>query len=616
MSFDIQPALQHKVESLDLANNPTWHKLLLYETSLFSRSGFESAIHSEDFFNASTGRFDPDKELLATLQAIIAPVGTDSNQHAQCRFRARYLWLKDVLAIEEGKIPEVNCPNFNDWSMNGETESVSIIFATGFLDNPASYYGHTFFKLNAKNAERITNLLDVSVNYGAIVPRDDSTASFIVKSLTGNYDAGFSYIHYYFHTHNYGETEFRDMWEYELNLSQKDLDLVIAHAWEVLGKKYTYFFFEKNCAYRIGELLEIIDEVDIIPDNNIWVLPQMLIKKMGLAQYESQPLVRRVVYYPSRQSRLYQKYERLEDQQRHLMKAVVHDITLLNNSDFRSQPLASKHQILDTLLDYYQFISLTDILPKEKANESYRMVLARRYRLPPGIEDRDPVIPIAPHLARDSSLTQVGVLNNADRGSGISLTIRPTYYDALDASHGHIKNAELIMGELQLVSFDGDINIRRLNLLGIQSVRSMVTGLPGDDNRSWKLQFGWESQNLACTHDCLVVRLQADSGYTWMLGDHVLIGGYLGGAIQDNRNDQGNVYAKGTGFAMIDWGRNLKSHLEYEYRQHMDGDLGGEDTFKFTTRYHPDRENNSWDIRLSYEHNRGEELSTSFGYYW
>jgi len=113
-----------------------------------------------------------------------------------------------------------------------------------------------------------------------------------------------------------------------------------------------------------------------------------------------------------------------------------------------------------------------------------------------------------------------------------------------------------------------------------------------------------------------VIRLQADRGYTWMLGDHVLFGGYIGGAIQDNRNDQGNVYAKGAGFAMIDWGSNLRSRLEYEYRQHLDGDLGGEDAFKFTTRYQPKSEDNSWDVRLSYEHNRGEEFSASLGYYW
>ena len=78
--------------------------------------------------------------------------------------------------------------------------SVSVVFATGFLGNPASYYGHTLLKFNFRTGEKHTSLLDVSVNYGAILEgKHDGQVTYIVKSLAGGYSAGFSHIHFYYH---------------------------------------------------------------------------------------------------------------------------------------------------------------------------------------------------------------------------------------------------------------------------------------------------------------------------------------------------------------------------------------------------------------------------------
>ena len=123
-------------------------------------------------------------------------------------------------------------------------------------------------------------------------------------------------------------------------------------------------------------------DVDIIPNNRGWVIPQMMIKKLAESKYRNHPLVRRIEYTPSRQSRLYQKYELLNGHQRSLTHAITQDISLLDKSVFNNGTLTSKHQVLDTLLDYYQFIKNTPTLTIDEADESYRHVLARRYAPP------------------------------------------------------------------------------------------------------------------------------------------------------------------------------------------------------------------------------------------
>ena len=262
----------HEAKTTRLYEHSTWKKLLVYERQWPDRN-IRSAVHSESFFNASTGYKDPAAELIATIEAVIKPLDGNPDLHAQCRFPARYLWLKDKLELTEKDVPSIDCPEFDEWSMKGEVDSLSIVFATGFLGNPASYYGHTLLKLNNKGLNS-NRLLDISVNYGAIIPDGEDPVTYIAKGLLGGYNAGFSHTEYYFHNQSYGEIELRDLWEYELNLSPDEVRMILAHTWEVMGKEYTYYFLNKNCAYRMGELFEIIDGIKINPDTRFWVIPQ------------------------------------------------------------------------------------------------------------------------------------------------------------------------------------------------------------------------------------------------------------------------------------------------------------------------------------------------------
>lgn len=78
----------------ELAEDRVWLKLLYYERDGSSPSGWQSASVSDAFFLAQDGRTNPQAELRATVEAMSEPPGPDLNEHSQCRFPARYFWLK------------------------------------------------------------------------------------------------------------------------------------------------------------------------------------------------------------------------------------------------------------------------------------------------------------------------------------------------------------------------------------------------------------------------------------------------------------------------------------------------------------------------------------------
>lgn len=595
-----------------LALHKSWLKLVHYEPGSASASGWVSAIQSPGFFNSPAGREDPTQELIATLEAFQKPVGASADEHAQCRFRARYFWLRDMLQFPANTV-DVFCPAYETWSLGNDLGSLSIVFATGYLGNPASYYGHTLLKLNAVSSRHNARLLDTSINFGAIVPAHEDPATYIVKGLTGGYDAGFSHIEYYFHTHNYGDVELRDLWEYELNLSREDARLIVAHTWEVMGQRYTYYFFNRNCAYRMAELLEVVEGIDVVPENDYWVLPQAFIYKVGTTQYQGRPLTRRVSYTPSRQSRLYQRYSALDEQQQKLVRSVPGDIQLLQKSNFQQLPLQTKHQILDTLIDYYQFLRTTADGSDTSINNAYQSVLRQRYLLAPGATEIN-APPPPPHTSRDPSLVQFGVAHNSVLNNSVTLALRPAYYDALDGEAGHTPHAELIMAGAKLYTVESQIKIDQLDIVSIKSVSGRTTNLPGDNSHSWRLRLGADRQTLSCKSNCLVSALQADTGYSWNPTDQINVSAYLGAALQDNRNDFGNLYARTSLVGSMRISKAISALVEYEYRRHWGGDAGNDEYL--THVYGRYRLARNWDIRLRYSHHRAEEFAVVLGHYW
>lgn len=593
-----------------LAVETGWIRLLHYESDRGAASGWRSAIHSAEFFLAPTGATDPLAELHATFVAMFAPVGNDADAHAQCRFPARRMWLVQRLG---GSAPfaQIACPRFEGFIRNSEVDSVSIIFATGFLGNPASYYGHALLKFNYTGTDSRSPLLDVSVNYGAILTGTDDPLTYMLKGVFGGYDGGFSHVHYYFHNHNYGENELRDLWEYRLDLPPEAVRLIVAHAWEVLGQHYTYYFFRRNCAFRMAEIVQVVDGVDITPPDRPWTIPQSMIQRLAQASFAGRPLLSEVRYHPSRQSRFYEKYRSLETEDAHLLRGLADGAEAVSGSRFQGRSVTSRQAVLDGLIDYYQFVADPETRARGMADPGYARALAARYRLPPGEPAVAPRLPEAPQLGRPPGWVQAGWMHGSVSGEALSLRLRPAYYDVLDTASGHVPNGALMMGDVQLRVEEGRVRLQQFDLLAIESVNPALSGLPGDRGAAWKLRAGIEQARLACK-DCLVPRLQGDMGIGRQVRESLFAAVYAGGAVQVNRLDQGPGFIRASANLIFKPSASFALRLGYEHRQPVGGMAAyGLSQAEFRLAVGPRS-----DLRIAYGNDDARLLTIGLGHYW
>jgi len=206
----IEQAMQAK-----LADEREWHVLLHYQPNLFGK-GVTSMQDDPGFFMAPTGKTDPQAELAATLAQFFSDelVGR-SKQQAQCAFVARYHWLKEKLNFDDRRLPPQLCERFTRWFNEFNAQSISVIFPTGFMNNPASMFGHTFLRIDAKGQTPQTRILDYTINYAAEVP-PNAGPEYAIKGIFGGYRGHFSTIPYYLKVQEYRDIENRDIWEYRL----------------------------------------------------------------------------------------------------------------------------------------------------------------------------------------------------------------------------------------------------------------------------------------------------------------------------------------------------------------------------------------------------------------
>lgn len=588
-----------------LSQSKVWRHLLgLADTKT-------SVISSKAFFLDPSGNSDAYAELIATLMAFKKPVDTIPDEHAQCRFRGRYLWLSQQLDFSVLGIKPLGCSAYEAFSTEQEASSLSVIFATGYLGNPASYYGHLLLKINSPRESKTTSLENTAINFGANVPPDENMMVYIMKGIFGGYDASFTHQQYYYHSHNYGESELRDLWEYELDVDKDALNFIIAHLWELIGVDYTYYFFNRNCAYRMGELLELIVDKPLVDTWRPWETPQAIMQRLGEVFYKGKPLVKNIRYHPSRQSKLYQRYQSLTSHEKKLVHDLVSGQTSLNGDQLASTNQSRQYAIVDTLLDYYQFVRDEKAGDKDPNNERYRKTLLKRYQLPPG---DSPILFSShnrPHLGRKPSYLSLGVKSNDATGEHTEVHLRPAYYDALDAGFGHIKNGALSMAEFKVGSRAGKWFIKDMSVVKIESISRNYTSLPGDKNASWYLDVGAEQAELDCT-ECLSTKARTGYGYAISLWrERLMLAAFAGGGFLGQNLDSDGLYLSATGNVQLHFSPMFALQLTAE-QQHYQNNLRI-DVYKAAARFALTEQT---DLRMYFAQKRSEEIGISLGFYW
>ena len=190
------------------------------------------------------------------------------------------------------------------------------------MNAPASAFGHTLLRINkdatAKSGKRF-ELLDQGINFAAVMTTQNPVI-YAVKGVFGFFRGTFTSVPYYFKVREYNDHEKRDLWEYDLNLTQSEMDLMVAHVWELGPSYYDYYYLDENCSYHMLTILEAaaprLHLVDQLPSI---VIPVDTVR----ALYNEKDFVTNIQFRPSVYRQFDTRLQRLSASDARWLKKIV-----------------------------------------------------------------------------------------------------------------------------------------------------------------------------------------------------------------------------------------------------------------------------------------------------
>lgn len=493
-----------------LANQEQWHHLLHYhQAGLFSP--WQSQVDDPEFFLSPEGVTNPPKELEATIRTF------STAPDSMCRFPARAHWIQKQ--IPSLSLPEITCPEYEEWLSKIDGESLTLIFPAAYLNSPSSMYGHTLIRIDRKHGKN--PLLDYSINYAANSDPDDSEIVFSYKGLTGGYPGVFSVLPYYEKVNEYSYLEARDVWEYKLDLTSEELSQFLRHTWEIKDSHFDYYFFTENCSYHLLTILDASSErFDLADEFYASAIPADTVRAINDAG-----LIKESVYRPSKLNLMLHQKSYMTDAQIDAAKGIVENSTSIETA-IQDYTEDEKADILELAYQYSRYLSVRKKEISKGRNEQAIQLLSARSKLPvtedkleyPTPETRDD----QGHRSRRFEVSAGQFDNTNGNTEYAQLGLRMAYHDFLDPVPGYIKGAHLEMFQLQLrtdLSGASTTDVQKIGLLEIASyspTNELVRPL------SWRVATGFD--RFAPIKDELIPYLSTGFGYSSRISNHLFYG--------------------------------------------------------------------------------------------
>lgn len=507
-----------------LSKSKLWHSLIYY-----SENKKKSSVLSKDFFLSKKGRESPEKELKKLIDLYKSPYKANPNKNPICRFPARYYWLSQNVDLQNFQSKLNKCQKLQSWALTDNVESFSVLMVSGYLGNPASTFGHALIKFNTIQEISGTNLFDLTLNYGALIPQDEGSLSYVVKGLTGGYKAGFSDRYYYNQDIIYSRTELRDIWEYKIYLNDFEKKLFLYHIWEIVGKKFKYYFLKENCAYKIAELLDIFIDENILDDDIYWYAPvDLFYKLVEIDKHRSQnnKLISNISYIPSSQRRLHAQFSLLDKKEKEITKSIIKNKYKNINNQIANRDNKSKITILNSLMEYHHYLDVSKgDSSSEETRHREKSILQSRYKLPIQNNKDLKIRQLDPPTKKFPPIRIGFGINFSDNIKSYE-TIEWSPYSSEITGNGSSQLEELVVLDTSL-GFKNTKNyffLEKVDILKIINLNTLGNFIDEENQWSWKLRLGIDKNFLNDKYD-----INGDFGFgkSWSLNNNLTIFGML-----------------------------------------------------------------------------------------
>jgi hypothetical protein len=269
------------------------------------------------------------------------------------------------LAFDDRHLPPHPCEQFQEWRQALDVASITLVFPSAYMHNPASLFGHIFLRIDQKGRTAQSPLLGYAVNYSAHTG-GSNPVEYVVYGIGGGFEGDFSLKPYYEMVKEYGDLENRDIWEYQLNLTDAQIQRLLMHLWELKNSFFDYFFFKENCAYHIIALIEVADpELHFTDRFRAWTVPADTVRFLA-----AQPgLIKQVTYRPAPSTQLQQKWATLSAEERMVFTQILRDPNTTTTPTFTNLALARQTFLVDLAIDYLQYQRVTKKQQRDSGRE-------------------------------------------------------------------------------------------------------------------------------------------------------------------------------------------------------------------------------------------------------
>lgn len=493
------------------------------------------------FFLADDGDKNATAEMLKALEEmqktseVATPTDEELNNHPQCKFPARFEWLKQQFPDWANQTVSVRCPAYEAWIDKMKPGSVTLIFPAAYINSPSSMFGHTLFRINSSSQAEGADILSHSISYAADMPEDVGAWDYVYGGFFGGHPGYMYEASYYDKIIEYSDIDNRDIWEYPIALNDEELKRMIKHIWELQHVRFDYYFLDENCALRLLDILDIAKPgLNSAENFKTHAIPADTVRALT-----EKGVLTDAIYRPARITKLKAELQQLTSQQRELVLLFSDNMELSRQEiQAKLEAVKSKQErakILDLSYQYLRYRVDTHQINSKSASQLSLILLSMRSKLP---EASEVVIPSPLPAEKGHATARVALgAGFIEEQHFIDLKLRPAFHDILDNDAGYVNGAQI-----NFLSIEGR-HYKEANQSTLEALRLIDIKAHSARDRffkpfSWEFGIGWHRNNLR-TGDKTRFGIQAAGGITRSLGQSLRLTGlakvdangnaYLGG---------------------------------------------------------------------------------------
>lgn len=528
-----------------LSQSQTWHGLLDFKDD-------DLEIKDQSNYLSNIDNFSPYEELIKTVDEYKKFLAGNSSFF--CIFPSRAYFINKYFK-NLGDLDLKKCKEFQKWSNDGKIDSISLLYVTGYLKNPASFFGHTLIKFNSStNDKNNSYLLENTLNYGAETG-NDAALPYVIKGLIGGYNAGLQSEKFFRLSAQYQEFQMRDIYEYRLSLTQHQQNLIVSYTFEMNRNRYDYYFLSDNCAYRMNRILGVGLNKEPMPKTP-WKAPIDLL--IGVNDLQ---IVKDIYYHPSQTTRTLSSIEALNENEKNLYKVI-----LKNPNEISKYKDQVSNNIKIALIETLNYKKLKQF--KENNVEQLKQIDENRKNILLSIDKnkeftRKKIINTdVPHKINRPTLISYAFTNNKRFNNGHSVKLRGANFEFLDIDNTRLGNSEFVFLSPTLMLYENKILLEEFTLFKVLSLNDLKTNIPDEINFSWGIDVSRKNISDLC-YPCNSNQLKGSLGKGLYVNDNMSIYNLININAHQSRENSGNISGS-LELGIIYKYKKIKFHIKHE----------------------------------------------------